>query len=382
MNTEAKTNPDPGEAPVWDIYVRLFHWSLVLSIGIAALTGFILGPSWISLHIISATLATALIGLRLVWGFLGPTFARFSSFVVLRPSVLRDYMTQLGDNRAPRYIGHNPLGGVMVMVLIAIVLALAVTGTMELGGVLKSGPLAAYLSYDVGHVTAILHTLIAYGLILLVLLHWLGVWLESRRERENLVVAMVTGRKASRPGDVRAPVRRAHGVAALAISALLLGGSVYALQRMSLHQPTALPIAPARFDPAFAEECSACHILYHPSLLPAADWDRLMAGLDDHYGEDASLDAGATKRIRDWLVANAAETADTRPAHLFTLPTHADGALGSIAATAAWHNLHDDALESGAFEVKSVRSRANCEACHKDAETGFFSPFNVNIPKE
>jgi cytochrome b len=362
--------------------VRLFHWSLVLGIGVAALTGFILGPSWISLHIISATLATALIGLRLVWGFLGPTFARFSSFVVLRPSVLRDYMTQLADNRAPRYIGHNPLGGVMVMVLIAIILALAVTGTMELGGVLKTGPLAGYLSYDFGYITAVLHTLIAYGLILLVLLHWLGVWLESRRERENLVAAMVTGHKASRPGDVRAPVRRAHGVAAVVISVLLLGGSFYGLQRMSLRPPTALPIDPARFDPVFADECSACHMLYHPSLLPAADWKTLMAGLDDHYGEDASLDADTARQIRDWLMANAAETADTRPAHLFTLPRHADGTLGSVAATAAWHSLHDDALESGAFDVKSVRSRANCKACHSDAETGFFSPFNVNIPKE
>jgi cytochrome b len=382
MSKKTSSEPDPGETHVWDIFVRVFHWALALSIGVAALTGFVLGAVWIRLHIAAAVLALALVVARLVWGFLGPTFARFSNFVELRPSKLLHHVGELRANSAPRYVGHNPLGGVMVVALIATILALGLTGTGALGGLLKTGPFVDELPYQFGKISNLVHYGLSFFLLLLVVLHVGGVVFESLRTDENLARVMLTGRKARLPGDVVVSEKTARPMrAAIMIAVLLIGVGAMALES-SREKPTSPPIAQADFDPTFTEECSACHMLYHPSLLPAEHWRHLMAGLDNHFGEDASLDQATTTRIRDWLIAHAAETADTRPANLFRPQIGADGVMPSISSTAAWRSLHDEALESGAFEVKSVGSRDNCAACHKDAEAGWFSPFSVNVPKE
>ena len=268
----------------------------------------------------------------------------------------------------------------MVLALMATVLGLVLTGVVALGGVLKTGPLAN-LPYVLGNITSELHELLAIGLLVLVILHVAGVYYESRRERENLALAMITGRKERRAGDVVAPKKLAHPLIAFGLTALLLAGATVGTLTLSQRAPANLPVPAEEFDPFFAQECSECHMLYHPSLLPASDWKKLMATLDNHFGEDASLDETATAHIRNWLVQNAAETTDTRPAHLFSVLSKS-GELQSITKTRAWLELHDSPLESGAFDRKSVGSRANCQACHKDAKTGMFSPFRIEIPKE
>ncbi len=390
MNQPARRSSSAHSIAVWDPFVRLFHWGLVATVGVAGLTGFVLGPAWIRVHIASAVLAAVLVTLRVIWGVFGPTFARFSSFVVLEPGKLLDHVDDLRADRAPRYIGHNPLGAAMVLALLASVLVLALTGALFLGGVYKTGPFLDDLPYWAGRVSGVFHQLVALGLAGLVILHIGGVIFESRREGENLAHAMVTGRKTLTRDAVVAPRKRALILPSVLSALFLLGGAAYWAYAASREapgpdgegSPRGLPVAEASFDPAFAEECSACHMLYNPSLLRAADWRKVMATLDNHYGEDASLDPKTTQRITDWLVAHAAETADTRPAHLFALPVGPDGSPGMINDTRAWRKLHDDALESGAFKVKSVGSAANCQACHKDAQSGMFSPFSIKVPKE
>ncbi len=378
------------QVPVWDLFVRLFHWTLVAAISVAALTGFVLGASWIRVHIVSAVLAVVLVTVRVIWGLFGPTFARFSSFVVLHPEKLRAHLDNLRGGKAPRYIGHNPLGALMVLALLLTILALGLTGTMLLGGVYKTGPFIDDLPYWLGWLSGVFHQLLAFGLLAMIALHIGGVIFESRREGENLARAMVTGKKTVAPGNVVAPQKPALVLPAIITAVLLVGGGAYwALvssneppELLDGNGPRGMPVAEAQFDPVFAEECSACHMAYNPSLLPAEDWKKLMAGLDSHFGEDASLDDASTSQITDWLVANAAETADTRPAHLFSLPRKADGTIGAITDSKVWRELHDTPLENGAFKVKSVGSEANCQACHTDAVSGVFSPFNIKLPKE
>ncbi|MGV8987086.1 MAG: cytochrome b/b6 domain-containing protein [Cypionkella sp.] len=169
----------PKLARVWDPLVRLFHWSLV--------AGFTL--AWFSanraegLHIWAGYAASSLILLRLIWGFVGTGYARFTSFV-RGPRAVTGYVLAILHGHEARYIGHNPAGGAMVLALMAGVLGLGVTGWMQYTD--------AY--YGVDWVSS-LHGLIADGMVALILIHLGGVALASIRHRENLVRAMITGRK-------------------------------------------------------------------------------------------------------------------------------------------------------------------------------------------
>jgi len=110
---------------VWDPFVRLFHWSLVLSFGVA----------WFSshpaetLHHWAGYAAAALILMRLLWGMIGTRYARFSQFV-RKPATVARYLSNVVSSKEARYVGHNPAGGVMVMALIAAMATTALTGWM------------------------------------------------------------------------------------------------------------------------------------------------------------------------------------------------------------------------------------------------------------
>ena len=361
-----------GQA-VWDPFVRFFHWSLVTLITVAAVTGFVLGPSWIPVHILTASLAALLVIGRIIWGFVGGRYARFSGFVA-GPVRTVAYARDLLRGREPHYIGHNPLGAAMVLVLMALVLALGVTGWAFLGAGAKQGPFALALPYADSFALLDWHEALAIALVALVVLHVAGVVFTGKREDENLVRAMVTGEKAVGPGDIVPPERAPR------LRAALIGGAVtLAAMAVAWLLPLVMPVpgAPvARIDPTTRAECTDCHMLYHPSLLPADDWRTLMATLDDHYGEDASLDPETTAQIRDWLVAHAAGTADTRASKVFRLDPAAG--ITRLTDTPFWKDRHGG-IPDAAFKSPEVGSRGNCAACHKDAERGWFSPFQAEV---
>ncbi|MGV8938041.1 MAG: cytochrome b/b6 domain-containing protein [Allorhizobium sp.] len=176
-----KTRPDPadGMVKVWDPLVRLFHWSLV---GLLAFS-FFTGDEWKSAHIVSGYCVAGLIALRLIWGVVGTRHARFSSFVA-RPRTVVSFLKDTLQLRARRYLGHNPAGGAMVLLLLAAVCAIALTGYMQTTD--------AY--WGVAWVENA-HKTLVYLTLGLVVLHVGGVILASLEHRENLVRAMITGWK-------------------------------------------------------------------------------------------------------------------------------------------------------------------------------------------
>lgn len=164
---------------VWQPFVRVFHWTLVASLAVAWLSG----DGWKALHIWAGYVAAALIALRIVYGFFGDANARFSSFV-RSPGDIVAYVRDMASGREQRYVGHNPVGGLMILALIATVSALCVTGYLQTTD--------AFWGEEWLEET---HEALANGLLALVLLHLGGVVFTSLRHRENLVAAMVTGRK-------------------------------------------------------------------------------------------------------------------------------------------------------------------------------------------
>ena len=126
---------------------------------------------------------------------------------------------------------------------------------------------------------------------------------------------MVTGNKRAGVVDVRPHISARGASAAVIICCLTLliagaGWDFSNLPPLGIHQVVS--------NASWKEECSSCHMEFPPSLLPAESWKRAMAGLSDHFGEDASLPEGTVAEIEQFLVANAAETQDSLPAHRFS----------------------------------------------------------------
>lgn len=175
---------------VWDPFVRLFHWTLVGGIALAWLTSEE-AESW---HEPIGWFVLALVGSRLLWGLVGPRHARFADFL-RGPRTVAGYAGDALHGRAPRHLGHNPLGGWMIVALLATIVATGLTGWL-MGGGLGFGDDALDALEEV-------HEALAGGLLGLVALHVAGVVWSGWQHGENLVRAMLTGRKrAPADGDV------------------------------------------------------------------------------------------------------------------------------------------------------------------------------------
>lgn len=172
---------------VWDPLVRTFHWSLVFSVATTWLTA----EDFRVVHEWGGYVVLALVAVRLLWGLVGSRYARFSQFVRgVKP--VTTYARLVITGRAPRYIGHNPLGGWMMIALLLVLAALGTTGWM--------------MSLDAFFGNARLETLhktLANGLLAMIVLHVAGAVVTGVKHGENLVRAMVTGvKRTPATGDI------------------------------------------------------------------------------------------------------------------------------------------------------------------------------------
>lgn len=129
---------------------------------------------------------------------------------------------------------------------------------------------------------------------------------------------------------------------------------------------------PAQVPKAYTQECASCHMAYPPGLLPASSWRRMMGGLERHYGSDASLDAATVKELSTWLQANAGGDRRGR--------TDAAPPEDRITRTRWFIRAHRE-IAPGVYQRPSIKSAANCMACHAGAERGDFDDDRVRIPK-
>lgn len=182
-----------SQIKVWDPFVRVFHWTVVAAFTVAFLTE----DDLQTLHVWAGYTVAGLVAIRVLWGFVGTRHARFSDFVA-RPAAVLRYGMQTLALRARRYIGHNPIGGAMVILLLLSLLATAFTGMATYGAEEHAGPLAGWFSGSSerwGEAFEEIHEFFANFTLVLVFVHVAGVVTESLIHRENLVKAMVTGRK-------------------------------------------------------------------------------------------------------------------------------------------------------------------------------------------
>lgn len=126
---------------------------------------------------------------------------------------------------------------------------------------------------------------------------------------------------------------------------------------------------PPTVPPAYVQECGSCHAAYPPGMLPARSWQRVMNGLDRHYGSDASLDAPTARQLGDWLQQHAGtwkRVAEEPPQDRLT--------------RSAWFERKHRKVEPAVWQLPSVQSAANCAACHTGTGQGRYDDHGLRMP--
>jgi cytochrome b len=191
METAMPNDPPNMRVAVWDAPTRLFHWSVVILIFLSWLSA---DQGYMRLHLWSGLTLLALLLFRIGWGFAGATTARFSNFLHT-PSAIFAYLKALIRGSKPLHAGHNPAGGLMVLLLLAVLLAQAMTGLFGNDGLKFSGPLALLVSADLSDRLTQIHSIIFNIILLLIWLHLVAIGFYFLVKGENLIAPMVTGKK-------------------------------------------------------------------------------------------------------------------------------------------------------------------------------------------
>ncbi|MCK0106539.1 cytochrome b/b6 domain-containing protein [Marinobacter sp. S0848L] len=213
---------------LWDLPTRLFHWLLLLAVTGAVVTIKTGMPEW---HSRFGLFVVGLLSFRIAWGFLGSTYARFSSFVRGPSAVLRYLRGQWQG------VGHNPLGALSVLALLALFGFQAVTGLFANDEISFQGPLYPLISSGWSDTLSSWHRLTEWYLYGLVALHVLAVVWYTKVKKDNLVTPMITGKKRVPPG--LASDAKGGGVVAFLVSLVLAAGVVLGASGSLMSPPPA-----------------------------------------------------------------------------------------------------------------------------------------------
>jgi cytochrome b len=357
---------------IWTLPTRIFHWLLVIYFATAYLTSEV---EWLlPIHAAAGYGVAILVLFRIFWGFWGPRYARFRDW----PLGLKELREFLKDPSRP-YPSHNPAASWVMLGIIVSLALTTLTGVLTYG-IQEGRGILAFLHaphYEEMELFEELHEFFANLSLMLVFIHLAGVALDRLLHKEHGVLeSMITGYKR-----IEAPSARLNfwqkAMAAIFLSAAI----IVPIWAMSADSPLGRSVyEPVEYDslaPEFSEECGSCHTLYPPFLLPKASWQKVMATLEDHFGDDASLDEETRRKIEEFLLANAAEHSTKEAAfYIKKSISHLPKPPIAITETPYWKARHKEIDER---HFKAAKSLANCKACHKDIEMGMIEDANISL---
>ena len=204
---------------VWDLPTRLFHWLTVALMPAAYITWRI---EWVNWHAFVGEALLTLVLFRIVWGFVGSDTARFARFLV-SPHAATRHLARLFRREPDVQVGHNPAGGWMVLLLLALLLGETLTGIVDNNDVADEGPLSHAVPAMVLNLVTDLHSLLWNALLAAAVLHVTAISIYAVAKGQNLLWPMLTGRKQL-PDQITPP-----RITSLGLAGVVLGGSAAAV---------------------------------------------------------------------------------------------------------------------------------------------------------
>lgn len=190
----------PRPPLIWDLPLRVFHWSLAIAVGVCLYTGLDGGFYIMDWHMLSGYVVLGLIFFRLAWGIVGPRHARFTSFL-RGPRAIWGWLRGAARLQPPLIIGHNPAAGWFILLLLAALLLQAVTGLFASDDIFTSGPLRSLAPEAYQRLANRIHRQGEWVIGSLVAIHIAAILLHRFAFRERLIAPMITGRRKDAPAS-------------------------------------------------------------------------------------------------------------------------------------------------------------------------------------
>lgn len=373
---------------VWDIQTRVFHWSLALlticCLVIADIPGYlginaipIYSDMWLGFHISVGTAIVLMILFRIFWGFTGPFYSKFKSFHFGIPQLWK-YLKEIFRKNKTVYPGHNPAASWFTLAAITLTMLVFLTGLIVYG-VDESRGILKFLHKDYFQYTTALklsHFISAALLLAVIILHMSGVFLESFLHKTGTAKSMFTGKKYSKKTAPVIKIKTVFSILSFIMLLLPLSAGVYVYALIKTYEPEKIAVSEL-----YKTECASCHMAYAPNMLPENSWKKMMAGLDDHFGDDASIDEKSKNEIQKYLVRNSAEKSMEEFSLKFMASADKTQLPLSTTKIGYWKKKHDK-ISHDVFKHESVKSKSNCIACHKWAEYGSFEDNDIKLPEK
>ena len=363
---------------VWTLATRIFHALLLVFVISAFITSE--WDKFLSIHVAFGSAIAILVIYRVVWGVIGPKYSKFSD-LDLSINSLKEYMVSIFNSKK-EYIGHNPAASYTMLGIITVLLLLSISGFLTYG-IQENRGIFAFLHssyFKDMELFKEIHELLGVTLWVLIAAHVGGVLLDRLlHSKDETLRSIFSGYKNMQGESAKLSFfQKIISTFAIGLSILVL---IYALSVKDNILTTGYnkAIDYKKEHSLFVSECASCHTLYPPTLLPKKSWNRLMADLENHFGDDASLEYSDTQNILRYLLDNSAEYS-TSEASVNILKSMQNKDTIAITKTPFWKNRHQS-IDSKYFKSSNVKSRANCKACHIDIENGLVEDNSIKIPK-
>ena len=320
---------------------------------------------------------------RLVWGFIGPEYSLFVHFKFSLDS-LKGYFREKIENRWRKiHPGHNPASSWFTLIVLGLGILIVLSGMVLYGTQEASGVFAPLNQhyYSMSPLLEHVHRIVSFVLVLCAIVHIAGVLIEQFYHRTGMVLAMITGYKTTQGKDTSLSLMQSV-IAYLSLSSLALVTLMLLFKDENiLFRSTFERHDYAIENSAFFEKCAKCHKHYPPFMLPQASWEKMMDGLDNHFGEritENNVTKSEHVSIKEYLLANSAEHSSHKLAFK-TLDSLGEIRPLSITKSPYWRKAHED-LSPSLFKDPLVKDKSNCFACHKNFEYGIFDIRLIHLP--
>jgi len=362
---------------VWSFFTRLFHILLVM--GVAFLFFFSDFDNLLSFHAIVGYTVGLLFLFRIMWGFMDVKYSKFKDFN-FNLNDLKEYMFHMFGAKK-EYVGHNPASSYAIVAMIVFGLfsvfsGVVVYGTQEGMGIFSFLNFSLFKKMDF---FKDVHEFFSNVFMAVIFVHIAGVVLDKVVHKSDAVTSLLNGYKSGEAESLKLTfLQKLFGIFWIASSVFLFFYLV--------STPSSLLVADANIavdykqeHPQFYSECKSCHTLYPPYLLPKHSWVKMMDTLENHFGDDASLEEEDKISIRDYLVKNAAENA-TKESAFHILKSIKNTDIIAITKTPYWEKRHEQ-IDKSIFASKEVAAKSNCKACHGNIEQGLLNDKDSKIPQ-
>jgi cytochrome b len=348
---------------VWSAVTRLFHWGLVAAFITTLVSACF--ENALLIHVSAGSTMAILLTLRILWGFTGPTYSQFKNFDFNLKDLFYYFANVFKDRKL--YVGHNPAASWATFLLIVLGTLTSLTGWMLMGANEVRGFWAFLAQRDeAGHILRFLHILGKDIMLGVAVVHIIGATLEHFWHKTSIISSMVHGFKKA-PLHVKSvrPTRMQNRLGmGFLVLAFVTGVGVWKWEESPLIGAHPDLIYYHEVFPEYAKECTSCHALMPPFVLPQKSWGIVLSSPKDHFFEDISNKVPHFESIKAYILDHSAQTAVNELAKGVTKSARGKN-IYRVTRTRYWKDIHAN-IPREAYEHPLIKSGSNCDACHRN----------------